>query len=524
MSSELSTSSANAIITYLDANVIENFMNDFLPTLFNDARYGGDLHVLTYDMPEVFQNNIKNVKPNQIFIHPVKKTGPVFNQRVFDIEKLLGELSSSHVMTIDAGDVWFQQPFSEVFTLCDSKIGFAEENYTAAENWMGQCIRRLDKEKEIEAFELLDGRPTRCSGMICGPKAELRNFYHFMGERMRWVTQDFFGVDMLACNLAARDAELSGIELRELERTYSFVTLPTSHKVYIGHKDCLFYDGEKHLVKVVHNAGGENGAFRIFKKGRPSVKTKLAAALEQPAPSGFIELAQVVVKQPKVSILIPTAPNERSRRYTAMCIEAIKMHTDPEDTPYEIFTEEEGTSVHAANVLLKKATSEYVVYLSNDAFVTRGWLWSLHQSWEMLEKSGQKIGQLSTYFTGSPGNIQDLTSNQYNAVRIWPCPRIVWVCVMMKKKDFELIGGMDERFYGSYSDDDVSVRFLRSGYRNFTCPLIVLHVGRVGFDGSNEKFVEDMRRGEEIISEKWGVNWRENYKIGESLAEKKVIV
>jgi hypothetical protein len=141
----------------------------------------------------------------------------------------------------------------------------------------------------------------------------------------------------------------------------------------------------------------------------------------------------------------------------------------------------------------------------------------------MLENAGQKIGQLSTYFTGSPGNIQDLTSNQYNAVRIWPCPRIVWVCVMMKKKDFETIGGMDERFYGSYSDDDVSVRFLRSGYRNFTCPLIVLHVGRVGFDGSNEKFLEDMKKGEEIISGKWGANWRENCKLGESLEEKKVI-
>jgi len=123
----------NVIITYLNSKYINNFIKDFVPTLFTDAKYGGKLCVLGYGLTDREKRMILTLNDN-IIVKDCVETKQIEVQRNYDILNTIKDLDADVIMTIDAGDVWFQDDFHEIFELCKDKIGVVAESELCSEN------------------------------------------------------------------------------------------------------------------------------------------------------------------------------------------------------------------------------------------------------------------------------------------------------------------------------------------------------------------------------------------------------
>lgn len=213
--------------------------------------------------------------------------------------------------------------------------------------------------------------------------------------------------------------------------------------------------------------------------------------------------------KPLTSIIIPETTD--SHRYTLMCLEAIAIHTDAAETPYEVIPMNTGSFTESVNKGVQQAKGEFIVVLNNDALVTRDWLKYFFITRKTLEERKMSVGIVGTYFTGLYGNNFDLTSNQYAPVfRVHK--RIVFVNAFFKKSDFLEVGGMDENFIGAgtFGDDDISIRFWKAKYINVVAPIITLHFGHSSFSGPQEVNAE-WKANEDYMKQKWGADWFNKY-------------
>ena len=219
------------------------------------------------------------------------------------------------------------------------------------------------------------------------------------------------------------------------------------------------------------------------------------------------------LSQALTTIIIPSI--KKTEKYTDLCIQSIEMHTLQEETPFEIIVENDKPFCKSINNGVKKAKGEFLVILNNDAMVMKDWLVNFHRLYNILSKK-QNVGLVGTYFTGLPGNLQDLTSNQFIEKTLRLSPRIVMVCVFISKKTFFDVGGMDESFpHGNFADDDLCIKCLEKGYTNWIAPFVTLHFGHSSFD--NENWKKDMGEGQNRMKLKFGENWRNIYIKYESL-------
>lgn len=239
-----------AIITYLDEKYYDNFKNDFVKTLSNNTDFNGDLLVLNYGLNHQQQKNIKSIYNKTKFItcHKVRQ---IEAQRNYDILEILETVNYDVVMTIDAGDVWFQDSFNEVFEMCKDRIGYVEENETWSEGWQQAVISNIkDATKRVEIFEILKDKKTIGSGMACGKRELMIEFTKDIIKHNNNIGQFYFGIDQLCFNLAINDVKNNFVSL---PNTYDYVIIPNLHMFTF--ENGTVRDENKKIVKIVHNAG-----------------------------------------------------------------------------------------------------------------------------------------------------------------------------------------------------------------------------------------------------------------------------
>jgi GT2 family glycosyltransferase len=124
---------------------------------------------------------------------------------------------------------------------------------------------------------------------------------------------------------------------------------------------------------------------------------------------------------------------------------------------------------------LKIAKGQYIVLLNNDTLVSNGWLDSLLKIFEEQPRIGL-VGPV----TNSAGNEQQINIkglNESNFERIsgsytrrqkgqwFITERLGFFCVAMRRRVFEKVGYLDERFgIGMFEDDDYSARVKSNGF------------------------------------------------------------
>lgn len=253
-----------------------------------------------------------------------------------------------------------------------------------------------------------------------------------------------------------------------------------ANQVYVEHMRSTTLRSNKinwHQVK--------HGAIQAYK-----IKWKGRGALNAPPMSGPVTHIKVERERsipywkqnPKTSIVILTC---NRLDVTKRCIEALMANT----SNYELimidngsndgtpeWLESKGLKVHrnatnlgvviARNQGLKLATSEYIVMMDNDVFVTKGWLEEL---FDKLGNGNDIVGieawQIDHSFQACHKCVNKNERIDY----------LGGACNLYKRRVFETIGLLDEGFSPAYYEDvDICIRATKRGFKLgwFTSPRI----------------------------------------------------
>lgn len=171
----------------------------------------------------------------------------------------------------------------------------------------------------------------------------------------------------------------------------------------------------------------------------------------------------------------------------------------------------------ACNQGLAAARGDYLVLLNNDAVVTDAWLGQL----AALADSDPGIGltgPMSNYAT-PPQLVErvpyaDLEAMHRFAARWRADHRGQWLeagklsgfCLLMKRRVYEVVGGLDERFgMGLFDDDDLAERARRAGFTLAVAyDLFVHHFGSRTFAGAGVDAGALLEENRAKFSNKWG--------------------
>ena len=153
----------------------------------------------------------------------------------------------------------------------------------------------------------------------------------------------------------------------------------------------------------------------------------------------------------------------------------------------------------ANNQGIKLAKGEYVIILSNDIIVSPDWAdnINIHFSRVPLKNIGA-IGPVTCMSNGKQqvGHKNPITWFKENKGR-WAHTGVLfgW-CIMIPKIVLDKIGGLDERFYNSHEDNDLSLRLQLAGYKLvIAMDTYIDHLGQgtIRNEMDTEKYLENGR-------------------------------
>jgi glycosyltransferase involved in cell wall biosynthesis len=170
-----------------------------------------------------------------------------------------------------------------------------------------------------------------------------------------------------------------------------------------------------------------------------------------------------------IPIYVPTAKHiamtrkciDLARKNTKIQFETVIVETGSDyfkdDADIHIYEKERSCVTKSTNRGLKVASGEYITFLTNDVFVSEGWIESL----------------LACFKERGDCGASTLASTQFNHQAENKIEEGNWYSVAMSpKKIYEEIGYMDEGFPGVFDDTDWILRLYKAGYkmyRNHAC-------------------------------------------------------
>ncbi|QHT62613.1 glycosyltransferase family 2 protein [Paenibacillus lycopersici] len=239
------------------------------------------------------------------------------------------------------------------------------------------------------------------------------------------------------------------------------------------------------------------------------------------------------------SIIIPTY---NGLPLLQNAVAAIRLYTDPVQTPYEIIVvdngSEDGTAAwcvregvtcvssaynagfpKACNKGMRAANGDYFLLLNNDVTVSFGWLRGLRQALDGSAGVGI-VGPVTNYASGrqqvehSFGSMADFHRAAADVfaheAQSWePILRLVGFCMLFPRALYERIGELDERFSpGHYEDDDYCFRARMHGYGLLMCRnVFVHHQGSASFKQRSAHEVSQLvERNRALFIAKWQVD------------------
>jgi len=229
----------------------------------------------------------------------------------------------------------------------------------------------------------------------------------------------------------------------------------------------------------------------------------------------------------QVSIIIPTSGQQK---YIKNCVESIKKHT-PQS--HEIIFVENGATkgtekwlknningnlnYHAVKCLkdanyagiynegIKASTGEYILLLSNDVVVTKGWLDGMLECLQSIPDTGV-VGPMSNVSRGTQRvlTVDNISTDQIdkfaesfmnkNRNRRISSFSIDGFCMFFNRNLVEEIGLFDEQFgKNGYEDEDFSLRAVMEGHRNIIAGDVYVH----------QQGKKDFSRNKKYFNAKW---------------------
>lgn len=168
-----------------------------------------------------------------------------------------------------------------------------------------------------------------------------------------------------------------------------------------------------------------------------------------------------------------------------------------------------------------EATGEFLIFLNNDTIVTEGWIEKLLA--HMQRDSTIGLAGPVTNSTGNEARIcvdyktpSEMEAFAANLARkmdgsSFDIRMLAFYCVMIRKVQYEALGGLDERFgVGMFEDDDMAIRVHEAGCRVICAEDVLIHhfqgmsFGKLENTQYTKLFEENRRKYEE----KWGRPWQ----------------
>jgi len=144
--------------------------------------------------------------------------------------------------------------------------------------------------------------------------------------------------------------------------------------------------------------------------------------------------------------------------------------------------------------------TEWFGILPADCMLTEGWENRMMYQVPTLENPGI-VSTMCTFTSGNQGIEQ---KGLYNVTQ--KVERVILNGAVMRKKDFLLVGGMDEGFPnkgGNFSDDDLSKRYAKMGFNNYILNHVIHHNNARSYGGRNARFLKDLQMGADYFKRKW---------------------
>ena len=299
----------------------------------------------------------------------------------------------------------------------------------------------------------------------------------------------------------------------------------------------------KDLRDKIRQNGG-NGALDAQRGGPPPHMDLLKGAKvsfdssEFGGRTGEVEVLPIDTPLVTIGIL-----NHNGLEQIKVCLEAVARNT-PED--HEIIVVDNGSTDGSVEFLrslsrivlienpknlgpttrnrfLSLARGRHIVFLDNDTIVTKDWLTRLIEL-AASDRGVGIVGACANYASGlqlvqntSYKNIQEL--EQFAAKRaaeyvntLWPSPRLVTMCVLLKRELLERIGGLDESFgmFG-FEDDDYAIRATISGFKSVVAPGVFIHHTGGPQGRGDKQYNAWLCESWEVFKKKWGLPGETEY-------------
>lgn len=157
-------------------------------------------------------------------------------------------------------------------------------------------------------------------------------------------------------------------------------------------------------------------------------------------------------------------------------------------------------------------TADLLVLNDDTEIITPAWLTALEST--LAHETSKEYGLLSLTVTGGVGNPEQKVKPADSALIKEAAKTIKFVAAAIRRKTWEQVGPLDERFvdYG-FDDDDYSLRVKMSGWKTGVTQAVIVKHGAVGFPQSStylrlngtEGFLKKMGSNEQLFREKWNI-------------------
>lgn len=419
-------------------------------------------------------------------------------------------------------------------------IALIDQDDTIARNALEECIEVLNNNKELDFiytdYDKLDQKGLRCDPYFkpdFAPDTLLSfNYLSHFNVIRKSIVEQVGGFDHNLVGAQDYDLYLKITEqtnkiyhISKILYHWRMSTNSTSGKK--SKKDYAFYNGKKAIENALK-------------------RRKIDAVVETKRNSSFYTVNYCYNEEPKISIIIPT------RDYSNIlkkCVDSILERTTYNN--YEILIVDNGSKENSTlklfeyyknnydfikvlkidcefnysyinNEAVKECDGEFIVLLNNDTEIISGnWLKNMvgYAMQTHIGAVGAKLlypdntiqhggvvlglgGVASHSFIGEPRNYK-----AFNGLLEVPTnyAAVTAACLMIEKKKYLQLNGLDEKLKVAYNDVDFNIRLLENGYYNVFLPQIELyhHESKSrGLDTTGEKYNRFLKESK-IMYDKW---------------------
>lgn len=233
----------NVIFTSSDSKYGDFLVNHWLRSLKENVDLANtDVIVLDYGLTTA---QVGDLTKQGVIVKTYPRKGHVTCIRWNAMEEILQDSAYDVVLSVDGGDIIFQDDISHLFFECKNDFGVVCEDFNLRfEKFFTDNHFREDDAVRIK--ESLNGKRMINAGVIFGP----RDKFLQLCRELNFILEDknSFGPEQVALNYI-----LYKNRFMELDRNYNFVVNSMEHGVHV--KQGVFYEKNGKLISVVHNAG-----------------------------------------------------------------------------------------------------------------------------------------------------------------------------------------------------------------------------------------------------------------------------